>query len=684
MALSVVCSKCRSAYSLPDNMAGKSIKCKKCAQAIAVKAPSKPSVNRPLPAKTSPAAKSAPPVVQSSRKSKSGILIVAVLVLGFGALTVSAVGSLAGYYYYTSRDSQETKVAGAEAPPPVEPPAPPTKAPLPPPTLAAAPTKPAPVAPLPKPPEAKPPEKPKEPEKPKDPPKPEAVNPLTKLLTNLKDAGDRGDGGAVLRDLNVLATMQRDDKRADEVTKLIVQWLNPEWGDGIVATQKALRVWATPASIDPLGKLLERQDKNGSPATMELLAKTKEPAAAELIAARLARPDEQQVAAKSLEAMGGAAEAGWLAMGASENEFARTEARKMLKELKTADAAIVERTGKDVKSSVPERRAWAAQWLTEVPVDAKLKPAALKAIESLFLDTNVKVREESGKAAARWATTKEDLPTLIVALDNPSPVARTAILEVLAKHNDERSANAVALCLPTERALAAPILKAIGKPAERAVAAFVHHPDGGVREEVTKLLTEYKTDDTILTPRAVMDLSSADGTTRGLAIQRLGKSKPIEAHRPAVLEAVKALVKSPDGNARNQGVQLLASWGTKEEVPFFLEMMEADATRPTAMEALGVLKDARGAEAVAKRLAVANERPQAVKSLQTMGPAAEEVVVAYLKDADDAVAIEACKVLGAVGTKKSLTPLRGLAASKNKQVIQVAGEAWKAITARGK
>ena len=120
-------------------------------------------------------------------------------------------------------------------------------------------------------------------------------------------------------------------------------------------------------------------------------------------------------------------------------------------------------------------------------------------------------------------------------------------------------------------------------------------------------------------------------------------------------------------------------------MPFFLEMMEADPTRPLAMEALGVLKDPRGAEAVAKRLAVANERPQATKSLQTMGPAAEEVVIGYLKEKDAAVALEACKILGAVGTKKSLAPLRTLATDKsNKQLAQAAGEAWKAVTARGK
>jgi hypothetical protein len=76
----------------------------------------------------------------------------------------------------------------------------------------------------------------------------------------------------------------------------------------------------------------------------------------------------------------------------------------------------------------------------------------------------------------------------------------------------------------------------------------------------------------------------------------------------------------------------------------------------------------------------------AVKSLQMMGSAAEDALIAVLKDKEkeEAVTIEVCKILQAVGTKKSLTPIRALANDKNKQVVQVAGEAFKAITARGK
>jgi hypothetical protein len=730
MSLSLVCSKCRSSYTLPDNMAGKSIKCKKCGQAIAAKpggknatggsaygtqkiAPKPQSQQGTLkkpgvaPGKMLPNRSTSPSMREEKPGSRKGFyVLVASLLLflaGGGVATWYIISNLIDSDKSVARvDSTElaTSARSTPTPPPATlssippPPMPTAKAeplkdvpkldtkpkepekpketkPTPPPETKAAPPEPKP---------APPPDKPKEPEKPKEP-----ADVLTKVLTEMDAAGKRKDGGAVVRSLVSLSQMDRDDKRSEEVAKAINPYLNPEWPDGWVNAEKALKVWVAPASIPALGKLLEVQNKDQSGFTMELLAKTKEASAAELIATRLERPDEQQDAAKHLESMGANAEKAWLAASTSGNDFARTEARKMLKELKTTDAAILEQASKDVKSNKVEHRQWGAEWLNAIAVDEKFKKQAIQAIEAVFLDNNPKVREESGKAAARWATTKDDLPTLIVALENnPSPAARTAILDVMAKFNDPRCGSVVAMCLPTERAQAAPILKAIGKPAERAVAGYSNHPDAAVREEVNKLLAEYKTDEAILVPIAVMDLQSTNNGIRLVAAERLAKLKPIEAHRADVIEAVKAFVKNPDGNTRAHGVRLLATWGTKEEVPYFLEMLDADPTRPLAMEALGVLKDPRGAEAVAKYLAPGNERPRAIASLKTMGPAAEDTLIGYLKDKDAAVLIEVCKLLNAAGTKKSLTPLRALGTDKNKQVVQAAGDAFKAITARGK
>ena len=127
---------------------------------------------------------------------------------------------------------------------------------------------------------------------------------------------------------------------------------------------------------------------------------------------------------------------------------------------------------------------------------------------------------------------------------------------------------------------------------------------------------------------------------------------------------------------------LLGTWGGKDDVPPYIELLAANETKPLALAALGALKDKRGAEAVAKLLAVAGDREPAAKSLQAMGPAAEDVVIEYLRDKDDAVAISACKILGAIGTKKSLTAFRPLGTNANKELVQAANVAFKTISTR--
>src|SRR5262249_30786872 len=189
-----------------------------------------------------------------------------------------------------------------------------------------------------KPPEPKPPEtKPPEAAPPKPPPPPAGDDPLSKLLADMDDAGKKRDGGRVIRDLNTLATMERDEKRAKEVAEAINPYLNFDWVEGWVTAQKALKVWVGPASVSSLGLLLERQNKDQSGFTMQLLAQTKVPAAGRMIATRMANPEEQKEAAKCLESMGAAGESAWLGLASSPDEFSRTEARRMLKELKTTD-----------------------------------------------------------------------------------------------------------------------------------------------------------------------------------------------------------------------------------------------------------------------------------------------------------------------------------------------------------
>ena len=61
---------------------------------------------------------------------------------------------------------------------------------------------------------------------------------------------------------------------------------------------------------------------------------------------------------------------------------------------------------------------------------------------------------------------------------------------------------------------------------------------------------------------------------------------------------------------------------------------------------------------MAQGLTHVNERDAASRALKAMGPAAEESVLSYVSFADTLTRFEAARVLGEIGTAKSLEPLQ--------------------------
>jgi hypothetical protein len=174
-------------------------------------------------------------------------------------------------------------------------------------------------------------------------------------------------------------------------------------------------------------------------------------------------------------------------------------------------------------------------------------------------------------------------------------------------------------------------------------------------------------------------LQGADKTRRKAAVGELARAKP-GARREEVAKALVALLTDPDMFTRKEVVQALGIWGTKDSVPSLLPLLEDTwvFTRWEAMTALGKLQDDRAAEPIAKRLATHQDRMHASKALQALGSKAEKAVIPYLKNEDWGIRLEACRILGAIGTKASKPALE--AASKDSNGL-VAGEAKRAIAA---
>jgi HEAT repeat protein len=103
--------------------------------------------------------------------------------------------------------------------------------------------------------------------------------------------------------------------------------------------------------------------------------------------------------------------------------------------------------------------------------------------------------------------------------------------------------------------------------------------------------------------------------------------------------------------------------------------------RHTAIETLARFPEPRCAEAIAG--VFAENKIQANKALMAMGPAAEPAVATLLDHAEWPIRTDACKILGEIGTAKSLPILDRLAdEDENSMVRHVAGRAAEAIRER--
>jgi hypothetical protein len=182
---------------------------------------------------------------------------------------------------------------------------------------------------------------------------------------------------------------------------------------------------------------------------------------------------------------------------------------------------------------------------------------------------------------------------------------------------------------------------------------------------------------------ALGDLRSGELGRRRAGAQRLAKAVPKD-RRSEVAKALVGHVGDQDVPTRQAVARALAVWATREEVPALAKAV-ADPdyfVRAAILDALGRLKDARAAAAVAQRLADLGDHGKASQVLQAMGPEAAKVVVEYLPHQNLWTRLEACKILKIIGTKDQVAALQKTAKDKDPLVARIAEEAIKEITQR--
>lgn len=202
----------------------------------------------------------------------------------------------------------------------------------------------------------------------------------------------------------------------------------------------------------------------------------------------------------------------------------------------------------------------------------------------------------------------------------------------------------------------------------------------------TKLTTEEQA-------KLMDQLKSDNNESRQAAVRELGGSR-LGTPTPELLSLMVSLTKDRDDSIRHLALTLLANHGTKQHVPLLIKALnDPDAgMRKTIARGLGRLKDPQAAEALANLLASGqNDDPhyyrpprgsETANALIQIGPAAETIVLAVLKEKSIETRIQVCGVLKQIGTKKSLSALKELTLYPNKELSEAAADACRTIQSK--
>ena len=309
------------------------------------------------------------------------------------------------------------------------------------------------------------------------------------------------------------------------------------------------------------------------------------------------------------------------------------------------------------------RRKRGADWLGRAPVDEARRKEVAAALEPVLSDGDLFTRQAAARALATWAT-RDSVPALLKAVEWEAGGIADPAVDALVRLKDERAAAPLARMLPNffRRQAAVRGLTALGPAAEKEVLAYLHHKDFGVRTEVERILKAYNTTDAALLTQGVADLKAVDGETRHLAAEWLARARVDADRQKEVALALDPLLADGYPQAREAAAKALGTWATADNVPSLVRALQSPDRRAwqvkdRVLEVLGNLKDARAAAPVAALLTNLPDRGRAKQCLIALGPVAEADVIPYLTNADLGVRHDAARILGEIGTRKSLPAL---------------------------
>ncbi len=183
---------------------------------------------------------------------------------------------------------------------------------------------------------------------------------------------------------------------------------------------------------------------------------------------------------------------------------------------------------------------------------------------------------------------------------------------------------------------------------------------------------------------ALVDLASDDGQRVIAAAKLLAEKKPAQPNPKAAQGLESVMLKSENGGARAEAARALNNWATAESTPGLLKALRDDwaPVRANAIEALCKSAPKEAIRPVAQQLSNGMTRGAAAKFLKAAGTDAEEAVLAQFQSTDAWQRAEICRILEAIGTKKSLPALEKAVFDDNWMVNGPARKAVATIKSR--
>jgi len=160
---------------------------------------------------------------------------------------------------------------------------------------------------------------------------------------------------------------------------------------------------------------------------------------------------------------------------------------------------------------------------------------------------------------------------------------------------------------------------------------------------------------------ATLRSRSANFTRKYIALNALVRAEPVESKRREVAVLLEGLLSDGNQSLQQTAIKAIGVWGSETNLPALLPMLEDSdlGTRWAVLRSLGKIGGETAAKAVAAHMANgSNDMLTAGRALRDMGPSAESATLGLLKHDDVQVRMQACHILGEIGTRKSLATLR--------------------------